>query len=175
MFKAAERSYIIMTIDKGYTDTPITGVTKLDFKRGLVNFKENFRVSSDTPQEVILTNLSSPLDRSEKFRIGYDTVKDVYRNTDIHQSVQAPSSRGISVLCQLTNTISSVDATNPEYRVDLPISAHLVLKFPASAEISAEMIEEHIGRLISGLYATGSTSVDRLKSLMRGALVPSDI
>lgn len=162
-------------IDKGYKDTPIVGVTKLDFPRGLINFVSDFKVKTESEKEVILTNITSPLDRPENFRIGYDTVKDIYRNTDIHPSVQSPSTRGISILCQLTNTLSCVDSTAPGQRMDLPISAHLVLKFPASAEITAELLETHIGRLISGLYSTGKMTPERLQSLIRGALVPSDV
>lgn len=162
-------------INKGYTDTPITGVTSLNFKRGLVNYATDFKVKQETKDEVILTNITSPLDRPENLRVGYSTVQDIYNNTDIHPSVQAPSRRGVSILCQLTNTLSRVDELHPESRVDLPISAHLVLKFPASASITAELLEEHMGRLISALYSTGKTSPERIQSLIRGALTPSDV
>lgn len=163
-----------MSIDKGYQDTPITGVPDLNYKRGSVNFGADFNVIVDEPDEVILTNITSPLDRPEKFRFGYSQIKDIYRNTDIHPNVQAPSKRGVSVLVQLTNTVSKIETTTNS-RVDLPMSTHMVLKFPASVEITSQLVEEHIGRLLSGLYETGSVSQDRLKSMMRGSLLPKDI
>lgn len=164
-----------MSISKGYTDTPISGVTLLNLKRGLVNFGADFRVLTDSPAEVTLTNLTSPLDRPEKYRFAHTIVKDIYKGSDVHPKVQAPSSKGVNVLCQLTNTVSELHDTAPDVRTDLPISAHLVLKFPASPAITAEMLEEHVGRLVSGLFETGSTNLTRLKSLMRGSLLPSDI
>lgn len=163
-----------MSIDNGYRDTPISGVTSLDYARGLINYGADYNLVVDEPDEVILTNITSPLDRPEKFRFAYSQIKNIYNNTDIHPNVQAPSKRGISVLVQLTNTISEVDATS-DNRVDLPISAHMVLKFPAYTAITATKIEEQIGRLLSGLYETGSVSQSRLNSMMRGSLLPKDI
>lgn len=164
-----------MSINKGYNDTPISGVTSLELQRGLINYKDDFRILSETPNEVVLTNLTAPLDRPEKFRIAYNVIKDVYRNTDIHPNMRAASSKGVNVLCQLTSTISEINDTDPTVRTDLPISAHIVLKFPAAAAITAALIQETVGRLVSGLYETGSTDVVRLQSLMRGSLLPSDI
>lgn len=163
-----------MSIDKGYQDTPISGVTVLNYKRGLVNFGSDFNLIVDEPEEVILTNITSPLDRPEKFRFGYSQLKDIYKGTEIHPNVQAPSKRGVSVLVQLTNTISEIDTTTNS-RVDLPMSAHIVLKFPASKEVTAALVEEQIGRLLSGMYETGSLTHTRLNSMMRGSLLPKDI
>lgn len=165
---------IFMSIDKGFIDTPITGVTKLDLPRGLINFKDDFNVVDDGPYEVLLTNISSPLDRPERFRFAYTQIKDIYNGSDIHPSVQAPSKKGISLLVQLTNTVSEQDATSNS-RVDLPISTHVVMKFPAAMEITPELVQEQLGRLISGMYETGSVSTTRLKSMMRGSLLPKDI
>jgi len=163
-----------MSIDKGYTDTPITGVSTLKYERGLVNFGADFNVVEDNSQEITLTNITSPLDRPEKFRMGYTLIRDIYTNTDVSVNVQAPSKRGVSVLVQLTNTYSDVDLEHKN-RVDLPVSTHLVLKFPANAAITADVIQEQVGRLLSGLFETGSVSNDRLKSMMRGSLLPKGI
>lgn len=174
VFKATRKETIIMSIDKGYIDTPISGVTTLAFSRGLVNYAKDFNVVEDEPEQVKITNLTSPLDRPETFRFAYSQIKDIYSSADVHPNVQAPSKRGVSLLVQLTNTISDVDAVTGS-RVDLPMSAHMVLKFPANAAITPELVADQIGRLISGLYETGSLTTDRLKSMMRGSLLPKDI
>lgn len=163
-----------MSIDKGYLDTAISGVTKLDLPRGLINFGADFNLVEDKTSEVILTNITSPLDRPENFRLAYTQIKDIYSSADVHPNVQAPSKRGVSLLIQLTNTISDVDVTK-NTRVDLPISAHMVLKFPANAAITPEIIQEHVGRMVSGMFETGSITTSRLKSMMRGSLLPKDL
>lgn len=162
-------------INVGYTDTPISGVTSLAFARGLVNYGANFRKKSDTPNEVVLTNLTSPVDRPERFRLSSSDVANVYTGTDIDVSVYAPSKKGVSVLCQLSEVISVTDDTDASYRVDLPISAHIVLKVPASEFLTSAMIQTFLGRLVSGVYDTGSLTTSRLDAILRGSLSPGDL
>lgn len=163
------------TVSVGYTDTPIAGVTSLEFPRGLVNFGADYRVKSDTANEAIITNLTSPVDRPEKFRISYSDVSNIYTGTDIDPSVFAPSKRGVSVLCQLTETLSVSDSTDAAFRVDLPISAHIVLKVPASEYLTADMLQTVMGRLVSGVYETGSLTTTRIQAIIRGSLLPTDL
>lgn len=159
----------------GFTDTPIAGVTSLKLDRGLVNYRADFRAKANTPREAILTNITSPVDRPEKFRIAYQDVSDIYKDTGIDMSVRAPSKRGVSLLVQLTEVASVTDTTDPSYRVDLPLSMHLVIKVPANENITAELVESMLGRLTSGVFETGSSDDSRLKSLLRGSLLPTDM
>lgn len=161
------------TVNVGYTDTPIEGVTVLGFARGLLNFKQDWRqLSQASPNEVILTNITSPIDRSEKLRIGVTPITNIYQNTGISDKAQAISKKGVSVLCQLTNTLRSTDTLGS---VDLPVSAHLVLKLPAHEDITAQVVLTLIGRLLSSLYETGTEDLDRLQAIMRGSLLPADV
>ena len=163
------------SVSVGYTDTAIVGNPVLNLLRGSVNFGADFRVKQESPNEVILVNLTSPVDRPEKFRFSYSEVANIYSGTDVDPSVYAPSKRGVSVLCQLTETLSVTDDTDPSYRVDLPISAHLVLKLPANENITATMLQTIFARMASGLYATGLTTTSRIDSMVRGSLKPSDV
>lgn len=164
------------TVTKGYTDTPIDGVTELTFGRALLNIDKDFRIkSNDAGKEVVLTNLTSPIDRPERIRIAYSEVANVYTGTGIDPSVSLPTKRGVSVLVQLTNILTITDSTDASYRRDLPISLHAVIKVPASEFITAAVVEENLGRLLSGLFDTGSTSTSRLESILRGSLVPSEL
>lgn len=160
----------------GYTDTAIAGVTGLDFPRGLVNFDADFRVKSDKPgQEVVLTNTTSPIDRPEKLRIAYSDVANVYNGTGIDPSVSAPTKRGISILVQETSVLSVSDSVDADFRLDLPLSCHLVIKVPASEYVTADDVLASIGRLLSGLFDTGLETNARLNAILRGSLVPSDV
>lgn len=162
-------------VNVGYTDTPISGVTSLDLPRGLLNFAADWRVKTDTPGEVVISNLTSPVDRPERIRVSQADVSNVYTGTDIDPSVYAPSRRGTSVLCQLTETFSVTDTTDADYRVDLPVSVHLVIKVPNSEFLTTDMVQASIGRLVSGLYDTGSETTTRLAAILRGSLKPSDL
>lgn len=100
----------------GYTDTPVEGVTELTFPRAILNFGKDFRVKSNNAgKEVVLTNITSPVDRPEKIRIAYTDVANVYSGTGVEASVLAPTKRGVSILAQVTETISVTDDTDPDY------------------------------------------------------------
>jgi len=158
-----------------YVDTPISGVTELNLKRGLVNFGADFKVKKDSPEEVILTNLTCPVIYPEKIRFSVSDVNNVYTGSSIEPSLFAPTKRGISVLCQVVETWKVTDTVDPSYEVALPVSAHLVLKVPNNEMVTPAAVQTLIGRLISGLFETGKTDSTRLSALLRGSLKPSDV
>jgi len=167
---------MVKSINQGYTDTPIEGVTSLEFSRGLLNFEKDFRVkSNNNGKEVVLTNITSPIDRPENIRIAYTDVANIYNGTGIEPSVLAPTKRGVSILTQLTEVLSVVDDSDADFRVDLPLSCHLVIKAPSSEFITSEQIKTALGRLLSSLFDTGSTENSRLEAILRGSLVPSEL
>lgn len=163
------------TINFGYTDTPIPGVTSLELPRGLVNFGADFRIRSEKKDEMILTNITSPIDRPERFRIAWSLVDSIYNGSGIAEANQAPSMRGVNLLVQLTEVASIADSTDPTYRIDVPISAHCVVRIPAVEELTEAHVQAVLGRLVSGFYETGDTATRRIKALLRGSLEPSDI
>jgi len=162
-------------VNKGYTDTPVEGVSSLTFPRAVLNFKADFRVKGNQPNEVVLTNITSPVDRTEQIRIAFSNVANVYSGTSIEPSLAAPTKRGISLLCQVTDVISVTDSADPDYRIDLPVSYHLVIKVPANENLTTTLIQEGLGRMISGIFDTGSIALTRLEALIRGSLVPTDL
>lgn len=162
-------------ISWGFIDTPVDGVTELTLDRPVLNFSQDFRIKTEKPGEVVLTNLTTPLDRPESIRIATSDIKDIYSSTNIDPSVYAPSKRGVSILAQLTDTLSVSDTTDPEFRVDLPVSAHLVIRVPANEYMSADKVQILVSRLVSSLYETGKDDTTRIDGLLRGALVPRDV
>lgn len=162
-------------ITKNYTDTPVSGVTSLTFPRAILNYKADFRVKSNQPGEVILTNLTSPVDRPETIRIGASNIANVYNGSGIEASLAAPTKRGVSVLAQVTDIITVTDSADPDYRIDLPVSYHVVIKIPANENLTSALIQEGLGRLVSCMFETGSTTLTRIEALIRGSLVPTDL
>lgn len=163
------------TISAGYTDTAISGVTSLTYPRGLVNFAADFRVKKDGDSEAIITNLTTPVDRPEKFRWNASDIANIYSGTDIDPSVFAPSKKGVSVLAQVTEVYSVTDSVDASFRIDLPVSAHIVIKTPQSEYLTSDILQTVVGRLISGLFETGSTATSRIGALVRGSLLPKDL
>lgn len=161
------------TLNVGYTDTAITpDPGTLTLTRAKINFAKDFRVKENKESEMILTNLTSPFDRPETLRVGYSRIKDVYLNTQIDPSVYSPTKSGISILTQLSETFSVTDSVDPSYRVDLPVKAHLVISVPNSSDITVDMVQTLVGRLVSTLYDTGKSDTTRLAQILRGALMP---
>lgn len=162
-------------VNKGYIDTEVPDVSTLTFPRAVLNFGADFRVKVHQPNEVVLTNITSPVDRTEQIRIAYSNIANIYSGTQIEPSLAAPTKRGISLLCQVTDIISVTDDADPDYRIDLPVSYHVVIKIPANENLTTALIQEGLGRMISGLFETGSTELTRLEALIRGSLVPTDL
>lgn len=158
-----------------YTDTPISGVSALNLERGLVNYGADFKVVSDKPGEVILTNLTSPVVYPERYRISVSDVKNIYNGSSIEPSLYSPTKKGTSLLVQLTEILKVTDTAVPEMEIALPVSAHIVIKVPNHELVTPSVVEVLVGRLISGLYETGDEGTTRMTALLRGSLKPSDI
>lgn len=161
------------TLNWEYTDTPISGVTSLNFPRALLNFEADFAEKEETSGSLILTNITAPLDREETIRYARNEVKNVYSNTSIDPKVQSPNRKGVQLLVQIHDTATVTDSDDPTYRVDLPIQTHVVIKVPSDALISGNVVQTHLGRVVSALFDTGSTATSRIEKLLRGALEPT--
>lgn len=160
------------TLNWGFTDTPIPGVTSLSFPRALLNFEADFAEKEQNPGSLILTNLTAPLDRSETIRYAESQVKNVYQNTSIDPKVQSPNRSGVQLLVQIQDVATVTDSDDAAYRVDLPIQTHVVIRVPNDALITGDIVQAHLGRVVSALYETGSTTTTRISKLLRGALEP---
>lgn len=160
------------TVSVGYTDTQTTPKT---LSRPDLSFTTDFRVKTNEPSEATLVNLTSPIDRQETIRFGFREIKDVYKNTSIDPSVAAPSKKGVQLLAQVSDIFSITDASVPTYRVDLPVSAHIVVTVPQCEYITADMVATLVSRALASLYDTGATTSTRLSQVMRGSLVPTGL
>lgn len=160
----------------GYTDTAIAGNPTLTHPRGALNYAADWRKKSEQPgKELVLTNITSPVDRPEKIRIAYSEVANVFSGSGVEPSALVPTKKGISILAQETNIISVTDDADPDFRIDLPVSYHLVIKVPMSEYITGTEVQVGIGRLLSGLFDTGLMTLPRLNAILRGSLAPSDL
>lgn len=108
-----------------------------------LSFTTDFAVTKDVADEVILTNRTSPIDQPETIRFGYQNVANVYANTGIDPSYMSVTRRGVSLVAQV-NDILRVSCAPTEGScnmnvVDLPLSAHVVVKVPLSQYVTADV------------------------------------
>lgn len=160
------------SLDKGYTDTISTtkNVAVPD-----ISYSADFRVASDVPGEVILTNVTSPLDRSETIRFALSNVKDIYANTPVDAAYMAASHQGLSLVVQVNDTWRYADSATPTApAVDLPISAHIVIKAPKTSFLTADNYLSIVTRAVGLMFNTGSVTSARLMQMLKGALDPND-
>lgn len=163
-------------LNVNYTDSTPTGATTVELTVPSLNYGVDFRVMRDEPREAIITNITSPLDQPERIRWAHQDVSDIYRNSGIDPTLYYGTRKGTQVLFQLTDIFSVTDASDPQYLALLPIEAHLVLKVPNNDLLSEDVLMTEISRLLGSLYETSATGTKpRLRAVLRGALMPTDL
>lgn len=162
------------SVDLNHVDTGVEGVTALTLSKGIINWGEDFRVKSQDKTSVVLTNLTSPLDKPETFRVAVSDVTDIYKGMGIDPAQYGPTRKGKSLLCGLNSIYTVTDSvTGASY--DVPLKCHVVITAPNDAVITLAMLEAHLGRMLAGIYESGSATTGRLGALLRGSLLPSDL
>lgn len=160
-------------ISVGYTDTPISGTPTL--ARGKLNFGADFRVKDEGAGKLILTNITSPLDRNEEIMYSTTSVANIYDKTSIDPSVYAPSRKGVNLYSKITDIYEVTDSTDADFLIQLPVSVSITIRTANSPYIDANAVQAVVARAVSTLYDTDSESITRLNALLRGSLKPSDL
>lgn len=164
-----------LLLNKNILDTPVSGVPTLDIACPTLNFGVDFAVKESNASEATLINLTGTVSDVETIRVKRADVANVYTNSGIDPSYQAPSKRGQSVVTQINAVYTVTDTADASYRVDLPVQCHLVLKIPHNPLMTEGVALDLAKRCFSTLFDTGSTTSDRLKRVLRGSLVPFDL
>lgn len=157
-----------------YSDTAFGSPETLNFLRTNVNRGADFAVTKSASGESIITNVTASNDTPEKFRTAYSEVADIYKGSGIEAANKAPSSKGFSIVSQITNIGRVTESVTGE-TYDLPISAHLVIKAPNDALVTAAVILNVLERLMSNLYGDNVLTTDRLAAIMKGAVQPPEL
>lgn len=163
------------SVSVGYTDTADGGVTTKSFTRSNLNYSADFVVTEDSANKIVAANKTSPVDQLETFRVQSAKIADVYKGTPISPSAFAPSREGISIVAQVNDVLRVTESTDPSYQVDLPISAHVVVKVPLNALVTADHVQSVIGRALSLFYNSNDATTGRIGNLLRGSVTPSGL
>lgn len=169
MAMSMEEAIVIVTNTNTATD-PATGTRTLNPQP--INFGADWRVVTDKPGEIVLSNITAPVAQPETLRIAFSEVADVFKNAAIDASGvdygdAPPIRRGLSILVQLNTVVT--DGNSSPY----PASANFTFKLPVGADPLGSEVETLLERLLGALYETGETSVNnRVSALIHGAVGP---
>lgn len=158
-----------ISISTGCNDTAISGVVSPSLTLPVLNYGVDFRVKAESGKEVILTNITSPLDQIETVRFGFTEIANIYAKSGLNTDQISGPMKGVNVLAQITETLKVTDSANTAFSQYLPVSAHLVLKVPQSGYITPAIVQTLITRLVATLYENG---VSNLPALTKGVLTP---
>lgn len=162
-----------ITTSFGYTDT---NSKSKNIAIPDLSYTTDFAVTKDGSDEIILTNRTSPIDQPETIRFGYQNVANVYAGTGIDPSYMSVTKRGVSLVAQVNDILRvtcAEDTTCMPQVIDLPISAHIVVKVPLNQYVNADVAMSVVNRAISSLYGTGEVTTARLGAMLRHALAPT--
>lgn len=153
-----------------FTDSSVTAPGNLT--PAALNFTADFAKKEASTNSAALVNTTSPLDRQETVKFSWSPVNNVYSGSGIDASAYSQNKTGVSVLAQV-NTVLSVTDSVTNKRVDLPLSAHVVMKVPNHEAITADILQVLANRVVGLLYEqSGSAAGPRLNNLVRGAVLP---
>lgn len=159
----------------GYTDTADGGATTKTFTRSNLNYPVDIVPLDKSEMKFIGSNKTSPVDQQETIRVQATEITDVYKGTTIDPSAYAGSRKGISIVTQVNDVLRVTESTDATYQVDLPISAHIVVKVPLNANITAAHVQTVIGRALALFYNSNDTTDGRIGTLLRGAMTPAGV
>lgn len=164
-----------MTTSFGYTDK-LTGTKNIAVPQ--LSYSTDFSVKSETPNEVVITNVTSPLDQPETIRFAQQTIRDIYNGTAVDPTAMSVSRQGISLVVQLNDIFRVTPDSESSCccdggYMDFPISTHIVIRTPVVQYVTADTVLTVVKRNIAALFGEGAdVTSGRLNQMLRGALKP---
>lgn len=160
-----------ITLKKNYGVSPAFDLTTI--KVANIDYASDFRIEKNDPKEAVLTSIQSPIGLAEKFRFAAQPISNVYANTTVDKALYAQSTKGLSVLVQLSEIWTLEDPQVPSFIQALPVEAHLVIRVPSNPHYDADDIMTLVGRMLGGLFTHDASGNNRLAALLRQSLVPT--
>lgn len=148
-----------------YTNTTVrANQTTQEYELGLTT---NYAVVKDEPNEVVLDNLTAPLDQQELVSFRFRKVGTV--NSDLNIQNPAPIKGGVQYAAQIEEIVRETRGDGTY--VDRPLVMYLTIRHPLSGAITDSVLQETFERLLSSIRRE-SDNTYRFNDLERGALRP---
>jgi len=118
-----------------------------------------YRLLSQKPDEAIYTYASSALDQPNKIRHAIQRVGNIFANSGV-----VPDSgqrvNGLSILSQVMETWKVEDAANTAFNpYYLPVTGHVVMKFPVDTLITSAVLEAFMRRIFGSVFASAAATL----------------
>lgn len=136
----------------------------------------SYAVTTDEPDECVLTYLSSPLGKDETIKYACYPVANVYKGTGIAATDQSAAVEGVKIVASLRQTWSVVaeeadTVSAPNYKI--PVTAQVSITVPKNEYISSSDLYTLLRQATGTLF--DSTGAHRLAKLVRGSVRPSEV
>lgn len=154
----------------GYTDSAISGFTSLAPSLPCINWPVDFRQVSADSAELVLTNVTSPVDQAETFRFAQRKVSNVYAGTDIDPSAYLPNRQGTSTLIELRETWMETSTTDETYRKAIPVRVGISFTLPMYGNITAVQALGLVLRCAAAVFDYKTADSTGMVSILRGVL-----
>jgi hypothetical protein len=129
----------------------------------------NYGLERDEPEEVVLTNTTTAIDKGEV--ITYQSRKTKGVSTTLDLSYRNPIAAGVQYGVKVEAVLTTTDSSDATYRVDDPVVCTISFRHPKSSNISQANVATMLARAISALQKEDGTW--RIAELMRSANKPS--
>lgn len=140
----------------GFTDTPVDGVTGLQTDIAVINWAEDFRILSNSPENgLVLANITAPFGQPETWRFKQRDVKNVYAGYEGDMSVALDSKRGIATTVVLNESVLITDQDDPSYQRVAPVQGLISFTTPVHEAITADLLLDLFERLLAGMFEQG--------------------
>lgn len=132
---------------------------------------QNYAIKADSPGEVRLVNLTSPLGREEQYTLRYSAISDIYKGSSIDRAYMTPSRRGVTALAQCSQIWTANDADNTEAsQYDMPPRCNISFYIPTNRLISEADVEQLLLRTLAAFY--WNDGISDIAKMARGAINP---
>lgn len=162
-------------MSKTITTNQPTSTVNVTLTVPVPNWESDYRPAVDKAGEAQLVSISSPLDAAADYTFKSSIIPNIYKGSGtIPVGLRDGNSTGVKLLCQKNEIWSITDSNDATYKVNKPVSAHLVLNIPNDGLITTTNVTDLINRMIGGLYETvDSSGTSRLAAMLRQALMPT--
>lgn len=129
----------------------------------------NYALVEDEPTRCVITNKTAPVDQGERVSYSVTPLKSVSTDQDILYPARVQNA--VQYQVRIEEILTDTSTTDPTFRVDQPIVAWLTIRHPMSSDITDEVLQTVLKRLL-GACVKGDGSL-RFSDLMRSALKPT--
>lgn len=139
-------------------------------------YATTFRVISQTPTSVKLTDILAPLDKRTTAKYALSKIANVYQTLggdSVPVAERSSNATGTTLFCELTTILTKPNPVTAGAIIQVPVQARIELRVPNDGDIDDIVIGQLVS-YVTALLLNSSGDAKVTSELLRGALVPAD-